>query len=123
MKIRLFGRDVVVDHLSLACYGTDQRPDTRKPLAVVAHLNFGDGIERQIISVNIEGSKELPDGVFYAKSYSELKDMFTQFISNGVIEIATDIPAKETGYVKVPACRLTALGKTMLRDPLGGKTT
>ena len=93
-------------------------------LAVVALVDYGieeEGFEEVPVSVNLDHvnagqtmkSRNLAEGEFFAKNYSEGERLYSALVSGGWIE-PTGATAR-TGFVTVPACRLTDEGKKYCR--------
>lgn len=70
-----------------------------------------------VLSVNIPSEADhLQEGEFFAKNYSEGKDLFDHLVNEGLIEHAGW--RAQTGYVSIPAVRFTEKAK----ETINGKT-
>lgn len=98
--------------------------------ALVAIINVrenGEIVEQEQlpISVNLDhtingfASRELPPDEFYVKSYSEGEKPYEALLAAGIIEPTGKMA--QTGYVTLPACRLTLKGRAMLEGSPANK--
>jgi hypothetical protein len=81
------------------------------PLAVA--LLDSDGEPLANLSVNIvcsstcpRDSRDLPDGHFYAKTWSENRELAAEALRSGLFLARPDLPAADTGYVTAPVWQI-----------------
>lgn len=64
------------------------------------------------VSVCLPETQQLPDGVFYAKDWSENEGLPEQLVQLGLIELAPEFPQAQSGFVSgIRAYRLCAPAK------------
>ena len=71
-------------------------------------VNFAHGQDME--------SDQLPDGRFFAKSYSEMGMIYAAVLKAGLIEVVG--PMVQSEHVKCPVCQLTKLGESMVVGPM-----
>ena len=58
-----------------------------------------DGAPLAMISVNLPESKALPQGVFYAKHWSENAPVLAALLENGLLAEVPEVPEAGSGFV------------------------
>lgn len=67
--------------------------------ALAVRLELADGEVLAMLSVNMKGSLNLPEGCFYAKDWSENVELAKQAQDSGCFVTRVDLPSARSGFV------------------------